>query len=375
MSSLSGRLRPAAPWLGLAALFVLIGLLAAPGAGGTALDPNGTSPQGAKALVLLLREYGAQVAISADGPPAGSAALVLTDQLDDARRAEVVRWVRGGGHLVVADPGSTLQLGLPQRPGNGLTSTDLHPSGPCGIAGLETIRALDVGTSDLLTPRPGTLPTGCFRITSGRRDRVFLLSSRFGAGSVVGLGGAGLWTNQRLGHQDNAALAVDLLAPSPGEVVTVLLPSRAGSGQRSGLQLVSPRFREALVQLLVAFGVLAWWRGRRLGAPVLETPPVEVPASEIVRAAGDLMARTGSRDAAAAELRDGARRALGERLGLGAAATPEVIASLAVDRLGIDRDLVLELLSPNPVRDDASLVRLAVALAQLRQEALHARTS
>jgi len=100
-----GRLRRAAPFLALAAAFVVLGLVSSPSGNGGVLDPDGTGPQGAKALVLVLRQYGAHVEL-VDGVPAGDvgAAVVLSDQLDDARRAGVMAWVRTGGRLVVADP-------------------------------------------------------------------------------------------------------------------------------------------------------------------------------------------------------------------------------------------------------------------------------
>ena len=369
------RARSLAPWVALALAFVAIGALAAPGSGGSPLDPAAPGPQGAKALALLLRQYGAGVAATPGVPgPDTTVALVLTDQLDDARRSAVADWVRRGGTLVVADPASSLQPGVPVRSGRGLTSTDLRPGGLCGLTGLESIHRLDAGASFLLRPPPGTRRAGCFRVDHGPADASFLLAAGFGRGTVVGLGGAGLWTNARLGQEDNAALALALLAAGPASQVAILVPSRPGSGSRSGLQLAGPRVREALVQLLIAFGVLAWWRGRRLGDPVPEHQPVDVDASELVGAVGNLLARTASVDAAATELRAATRRTLAERLGLGIGATPEQIAAALAGRLGLDHDAVRDQLRDGPVADDAGLVRLAAALAQLRQEVIRART-
>ncbi|GAC1313196.1 MAG: DUF4350 domain-containing protein [Acidimicrobiales bacterium] len=368
--------RALAPWLALIVAFVALGLLASTGSGGTALDPGGNGPQGAKALALLLRAYGAEVTVTADPPVApATIALALTDQLDDARRTATADWVRLGGTLVVADPTSALQPGVPVRSGRGLSTTaDLRPVGPCALAGLGTIRRLEAGPSLLLRAPTGTRRSTCFAASSGPADASFLVAAGFGHGAVVGLGGAGLWTNERLGRADNAALAIALLAPQPGTHIAILIPSRAGSGGRSGLKLVGARVREALVQLLVAFGVLAWWKGRRLGDPVPEERLVEVPAAELVGAVGHLLARTSSRDAAAHALREAARRGMGERLGLGAGATAQQVADVAAVRLGLDARAVLAQLEDTPVPDDAALVALAVALAELRQEAIRGRT-
>jgi hypothetical protein len=107
---------------------------------------------------------------------------------------------------------------------------------------------------------------------------------------------------------------------------------------------------------------------------VPESQPVDLDASELVGAVGNLLARTASVDAAATELRAATRRALAERLGLGIGATPEQIAAAAAGRLGLDHDAVLDQLRDGPVAGDVRLVRLASALAQLRQEVISART-
>jgi len=363
------RLRRALPALSLAGALVLLGVLAAPSGQGAPLDPNGTGPLGAKALVEVLRAYGAEVSLVDGVPgPGVQAAVVLSDRLDDDRRAGLQRWAAGGGLLLVADPSSPLQLGAPTRAGNGLTVEDLHPDGQCHDLGLGRLR-LSAGPS-LLLRAPGTAGlTRCFPYQlSGGEEADFLLASHPGSGTVVALGGAGLWTNGRLAADDNAALAVDLLAPRPGTRVAVLVPSRAGSGHGTAYGLLGPRVRSALLQLLVAFGVLAWWRGRRLGSPVPERQPVPVAGAEIVTAVGGLLARTRNRDAAARQLRDGARRWMGERLGLGRTAPPARVADAAAARLGRDPSGVLALLADRPVLDDAELVRLAQSLTQLRQE-------
>lgn len=408
-----GRLRRAAPFLALAAAFVVLGLVSSPSGSGGVLDPDGTSPQGAKALVLVLRQYGAHVEL-VDGVPAGDvgAAVVLSDQLDDARRAGVMAWVRTGGRLVVADPRSPLQLGAATLARNSLTTSDLHPEGRCALLEGSGITRLSVGPSALLrTDDPRT--QACFGFAlAGAQEASFLLSTQTGRGLVVALGGAGLWTNQRLDADDNAALAVRLLAgpsaalaasppsvgspasgaspasggspasgasgstPSSGSGalgptrVAVLVASKVGSGHRSAFGLVSPRVKTGLLQLVVAFGALAWWRGRRLGRPVSESRPVRIAGSEIVVAVGDLLARTASRDAAAHQLRDGTRRALAERLGLGPHATPDQVADVACARTGADRSVTLGLLVDRPVPDDAGLAGLARSLVQLRQEVI-----
>ena len=81
------------------------------------LDPSATSPDGAKALRLLLEQQGVSVDVGADpalGPTDG-VALMLHDQLDAGSRAALTGMGRARGTLVVADPRSEL-AGCPLRP-------------------------------------------------------------------------------------------------------------------------------------------------------------------------------------------------------------------------------------------------------------------
>jgi hypothetical protein len=365
-------LRRWAPWLWVAAVLVALGVVAASARSqGAPLDPNGTGPQGAKALVLLLERYGAQVTVQpgVPGPDVG-AAVVLQDRLDGRRRTAVAAWVRAGGHLVVADPKSPLQVGAPTQATGAFVSHDLTLEGTCGLPGVGTITDLAVGPSLLLRVPPGAGSVStCFDVVTGDHQQAsFIVEVPLGSGTVIGLGGAGVWINQRLDQQDNGALAVGLLAPVDAAHVDVLVASHPGSGNRTLLDLLSPRIKWALLLLVVAYGLLVWWQGRRFGRPIPEAGPVQLAGSEIVVAVGELMGRTGNRDAAARQLRAGARSKLGTWLGLGPRATPELVADALAARRGIPSDRTAALLRDAPVADEAALVQLARALAELNRE-------
>jgi hypothetical protein len=364
------------PWLVIGGLLVVLGIVSAPAGQGGALDPNGTGPNGAKALVLLLRSYGAVVTVDRGVPgPDDGAALVLQDQLTDARRSALAAWVAAGGRLVVADPRSPLQLGAATDVSSLFTSQDLTPQGPCPALGLSDVDQLSVGPSLLLRLPPGSTATGCYPYSLSDGEQAwFVLSAPQGRGSVVTLGGAGVWTNARLGTDDNAALAVDLLAPRPAAHVDILAASLIGGGNRSTLDLLNPRLKSSLIEVLVALAVLAWWKSRRLGRPVPESGVVTIAGSELVVAVGDLLARTGSRDAAARQLREGTRAWLGERLGLGRRATADHLADVLTLRAGTPRDQLVALLADAPVADEEALVVLAQSLAHLRQEVQRGRS-
>jgi len=364
------------PWLVIGGLLVVLAIVSAPAGQGGTLDPNGTGPNGAKALVLLLRQYGAVVTIDHGVPgPDDGAALILQDQLTDARRSMLAGWVAAGGRLVVADPRSPLQLGAATDASSLFTSHELTPQGSCPALGLSDVDQLSVGPSLLLRRPPGSTASGCYGYTLNDGEQAwFVLSAPQGRGSVVALGGAGVWTNALLGSDDNAALAVDLLEPAPGANVDILVASLVGGGNRSVLDLLSPRLKSSLIEILVSLAVLAWWRGRRLGRPVPESSVVSIAGSELVVAVGDLLARTGSRDAAARQLRHGTRAWLGERLGLGRWATADQLADVLTFREGTPRDPVVALLVDAPIADEEALVVLAQSLAHLRQEVQRGRS-
>jgi hypothetical protein len=358
--------------LWVAAVLIALGVVAASARSqGAPLDPNGTGPQGAKALVLLLERYGAQVTVQPAVPgPGVGAAVVLRDQLDSRRRAALGAWVRAGGHLVVADPTSPLQEGAPTQVTGGLVSHDLTLDGSCDLPGVGTVTQLAVGPSLLLRVPPGpSQATTCFDLgTAAGEQASFVVEVPVASGTVTGLGGAGVWINARLDQRDNAALAVGLLAPVDGAHVDVLVAAHPGSGTRSLLDLLSPRIKWALLEIVVAYGLLVWWQGRRFGRPIPEAGPVQLAGSEIVVAVGELMARTGNRDAAARQLRAGARARVGRWLGLGPQATAGLIAEALAARRGVPVERAVALLGDAPVADDAALVRLAQALADLNRE-------
>lgn len=356
-------------WLPYAVLGVVVLGLALAGSGqedtGEPLDPASPGPLGTKAVVDVLREVGADVRVDPGVPGEDvDTALLLVDRLDDDERARLLDWVRAGGVLVVADAGSTLQP-------DAVATTSL------AVVQASIARACDlpaVGDVARVSAPGGTVhevpegADGCF----DRNDGSWLVARDEGEGAVVTLGGAGALTNEELGEADNGLLAVVLLAPGGDETVAVLPPpaGAAGGGQRGLVDLIPGAVRAAFLQLLLAFLVLAAWRARRLGRPVLEPAPVEVAGSELVVATGNLFQTARAGGHAAAILRADARRRLAERLGLAPGAPPELVADAAAARTGADRDEVLALLTGPGDVDEAGLVTLAQAVESVRRASL-----
>ncbi|MFN8041329.1 MAG: DUF4350 domain-containing protein [Acidimicrobiales bacterium] len=334
-----------------------------------AYDPTSNSPSGTKGMVLFLERLGARVDITDEIPPADAQiALALPGELPDDREAAVRRWVERGGVLVIAD--STSPLSAPRRESatfGGLVD-EVMEQRTCDIPALSGATTLKPAGGYRMAAPPGA--GTCYT----RDDAAYVVDEPIGRGHVVSIGGGRLFTNELLGDDDNAVLVGALLAPSPGGRVAVLQAPRSQADGGDGpdlTSLISTGVRLAMLQLVIAFVVYAFWRGRRLGRPIVEPQPVELAGSELVDAVGNLLSQTRSPDRAAAILRADLRRALCERLGLPPDAAPEVVADTAFTRTGADRDRVLLAVVDAPVGDEAGLLAAAQAIDAVRQEVLH----
>jgi hypothetical protein len=249
----------------------------------------------------------------------------------------------------------------------------------CDVPALEGIdRVRPVSAQMFVVPARAD---GCF----GEGDRAWLIVQDRGFGTLITSGGPGFLFNATIGEVDNAALAVALLAPTPGTRVGILRPTfavanRSGAGgggsgdpgdpqaggERTLGDLIPAGVKGAALQLTLAFGVVVLWRMRRLGKPVREVQAVRLAGSELVIAVGNLFQRTAARQRATQLLREDFRRSVAQRLGVASNLPAEELADLAAARTGVDRAAVVAALD-GPVPDsDAALVVLAQRLEELR---------
>ena len=337
---------------------------------GNPLDPASPGPLGTKGLVEVLRELGGQVRVSGERPGAGTeTALLLSDDLTPGRRQGLLDWVRRGGTLVVADPSSGVTA-VEQVGSTGIGLLDAEIERRCEVAALADVgRVAAPGGVVFEVPEgPAGSPEGGVRACFPRNDGAWLLVQPLGAGTVVRLGGASVLVNQELGEADNAVLLASLLVPTEQTTVQVLQPPLPGGGDAGLTDLIAPRVRLALWQLVVAFVLLALWRARRLGRPVAEPQPVQLPGAELVVAVGNLLQRAKGRGQAAGLLTDDLRRSLAGRLGLPPSAPADQVADAVAARTGIPRERVLRTLTRSTPRDEAELVALSQAVDTVRRE-------
>jgi hypothetical protein len=379
MSGRSGAgagVRRALPWVAVALGLALVVAVAGRGPEeGNPLDPASPGPLGTKGLVEVLRGLGGRVSVSADRPGAGTeTALLLSDDLTPERRQGVLDWVGQGGTLVVADPSSGVTEVEPVGSTRiGLLDAEIERR--CAVAALGDVgRVSAPGGVVFKAPEgPGSPGTGAARACFPRNDGAWLLVQPLGAGTVVRLGGASVLVNQELGKADNAVLLASLLVPAEGTAVQVLQPPLPGGGTAGLGDLIAPRVRLALWQLVVAFVLLALWRARRLGRPVAEPQPVQLPGAELVVAVGNLLQRAKGRGQAAGLLTDDLRRTLAERLGLPPSAPADQVADAVAARTGIPRERALRALTQATPRDEAELVALSQAVDTVRREVTRVR--
>lgn len=328
---------------------------------GPPLDPDGTGELGTKALVLLLEEFGAAVDVTSRADE-HDVALLLSDRLDPVDRARLADWVDDGGTLVVADPSSPLGAGPAGTDFFGGLFDATISAGDCDVTALASLDRVDPGGGLPLTVLPGD--QACF----GDREGAFVVVSERRQGRVVSIGGAAAFTNALLGAEDNAALAVSLLAPRPGTSVAFLEPPLPGSGERGLVDLVSDGVKLGLLQLAVAFLVYALWRAIRVGRPVVEQQPVDVDSSEFVAAVGNLLAERRHPAASAAIVADDASSRVAAIVGLGPGADRDAIARAVASRTARSAEEVERLLVPDAVSSDDELVAFVHRLDRLTEE-------
>lgn len=335
------------------------------------LSPRSTAPEGTRGLVLFLEELGAEVEVSRERPvPGDDVALILADDLGESRRSEVRSWVRDGGVLVVADPGSPLAAPVAGEQFADF-SFSLVDRGECDVSPFAGAETIDVsGTFTLDAPSQlfevGDDAEGCF----GDGDEALVVVQDRAGGTVVSVGDADLFTNQNLDEDDNAVIAAALLAST--EETTVRVLEAPFQERRTTLfDLIPDNVVRAFIQVVIAFGLYALWRARRLGRPVAEPQPVEVAGSELVAAVGGLLEVSDAPERAAHLLRADLRRDIGVRFGVAPGTSAEVTAQVVAARSGADPSLVYAALAAAPATTDAELTELSRLIDTVRREVFH----
>lgn len=343
------------------------------------LDPQSAGPDGGRALAALLGDRGVRVdrvtdpASLAGGLTAGTAVLVAIPGLlgDDEARA---LGATTAGSVVLVNPSDNVLGGVT----GGIETSSFEPT-DVRSPGCDDPSATAAGAV-LIGGRTFSSATGVRCYGEGDAAPLVIGTTRGGARLVV-LGTDTMLTNDRLDEDGNAALGIDLLG-GDGSATELrwLVPSPgSAAGGKSTASILPGWVVPAMLELLFAGLLLALWRGRRLGPPVIEPLPVVVRAAEAVEGRSRLYRRAQARDRAADALRSGALARMVPRLGIdsptGGEPPPDAVVAAVATRSGRPDAAVHATLFGPPPADDAGLVALADMLDSIVRDTLDPEVS
>lgn len=327
-------------WLILAAIAV-IGLLIvalASGTGGGAGAPysiTNAAPEGSKALAEVLRQQGVDV-VQADTlrearaamDAAPGATLAFADPyglLSDKRLAEAAEL---SDRVVLFLPAfDELRAFAPDVSSAGAPRDTDGVEAECSVPAAQRAGSIIGGGRSYRAPAGGDTEL-CFRASD---DAFYLVQDDTPNGTVTVLGAADVLSNDGITGAGNAALALGLLGEADTLVWYVPTADDVEADGPADITSLTPDWvTPVLVLVVFTFIAAAVWRGRRLGALVVENLPVTVRSRETMEGRARLYARAGARTHALDSLRIGTITRLSKVLGLARNATvDEVISSVA----------------------------------------------
>jgi hypothetical protein len=358
-------------WRGVALTLVALAVIAWIGAyltaprPGARMDPASTGPDGAHALVTLLRDGGVDVVVADSIADVEHAArpdtliLVAESQyLTDDSQLE--RLAGTPGDLLLVEPTArTREALLPGVRISGASAFDSNPN--CTLREATRAGSVRFGPSDTFDVKDGRAITSCY-------DGV-LIRFRDKGRTITAVGSSDFMTNGGLLQAGNAALAMNLAGDRP-RLIWYAPHHVEGetSSPTSIFDLIPDNVTWIVWQLWVVVLLVALWKGRRPGPLVAEDLPVVVRASETVEGRGRLYRSRRARDRAAAALRTATLQRLLPRLGLGPGAQAQAVVMTVAQRTGVDAGFVSHQLFGPPPSTDNDLLQLAHALDEIERQ-------
>ncbi len=256
-----------------------------------------------------------------------------------------------------------------------VSSTDNAVVGCYPVGGAPTLVYSGQGTSDAVAVSSTTFFENDRLASAGNAALALRL---FGAHSKLVWFAPSFIPDPSLNNCGGATCGSGQNRPEPGSTTTIRAGGGGGGGgggsgssQPTLTSLMPTWIWWALLQLLIAVLLTAYWRGRRLGAVVTEQLPVTVRAAETVEGHARLYRRADAHGRAAELLRKATAGRLAGYFGVPAArahADPSVLVGPVAARLRVTEESIAELLASEAPQSEAELVRLADRLDQLEQE-------
>lgn len=321
------------------------------------LTPRSEDPDSTLALRRFLDNLGVDVS-ERDGLPSADGTLVLVADIRGPDEAQpILEWVEGGGHLVVADPASTIV----ELVGGSATATlgfggtlELTPG--CVAPAVVGVDRIVARASDLALVASDPALVSCFPVGDG----ALVLTRTYGDGTVTLMGGASSFTNALLREADNAVLAAGVAGP--GSEVVFGPAASAVPGSTGIWDALPDRARAAVLAIIAAVIAFALVRARRLGQPAVEEPIAPIPGSELVRAAGRMYRRARATSYAGTLMRQATVARMSRRFGTGGA---QDLSGAVARASGLPRDRIEEILAGREPRDDDELMTLGTELEHI----------
>lgn len=369
MSTTVGQRWRTGRWIALAlivisALAAVSAFLTAPRPGGR-MDPDATGPDGAHALVALLRDRGVDVVVASTVADVEQAArpdtLLLAAETYYTRGEDLLsRLADVPGDRLVLEPTSRVRQAL--TPDIRIDSASMLTSEPdCELREADRAGTVNLGATDTYEKAGDVEVTRCY---GGA-----LVRYQDGDRTVTVVGSADFMTNGGLLSEGNAALAMNLAGERPRLIWYAPQKPEGDGASGSSLTDLMPDAVSWLVwQLCLVVLLLAIWQGRRLGPLVAEKLPVVVRASETVEGRARLYRSRRARGQAAEALRTATLQRLAPRLGLGPNASPAAVTSAVAQRYDGDPNTVQHLLFGPPPSTDSDLLHLAHALDDIERQ-------
>jgi hypothetical protein len=341
--------------------------LTAPRPGGQ-MDPESTGPEGAHALIALLRDHGVTVVVANNVDDAANAArpgtLLLFAQTQRVSTEGLLnRLADAPGDLLLVEPTSHARAALaPGIRSGGTNTSSTNPD--CALREADQAGAVDFGPSNTFRAVGDKTVSSCY---GGA-----LVRYRDGDRTVTVVGSTDFLTNGSLLRAGNAALAMNLAGQHPRLVWYAPQHIEGGSsGKGKIFDLIPDNVAWMVVQLWVTVALIALWKGRRIGPLVAEKLPVVVRASETVEGRGRLYRSRRARDRAAQALRSAALQRMLPRLGLGVDTPPPAVILTIAQHGRPDPELLRHILFGPPPATDADLVQLTRALDDIERQVTH----
>jgi Domain of unknown function (DUF4350) len=336
---------------------------------GARMDPKSTDPDGAHALVALLRDGGVEVVVADSIADVERAArpgtLILVAQSQYLTDSELLdRLAKAPGDLLLVEPTRRIREALMPGVRMSMGSAAFDSSPNCSLREANRAGTVRFGPSETYRAKDDRTMTSCY-------DGV-LIRYRDEGRTVTAVGSTDFMTNGGLLPAGNAALAMNLAGDQPRLIWYAPHRDEGETSSPTSLYDLIPENVTWIVwQLWLVVLLVALWKGRRSGPLVAEELPVVVRASETVEGRGRLYRSRRARDRAAAALRTATVQRLLPRLGLGPGAPAPAVVTTVGRRCGIDEGFVSHHLFGPPPATDNDLLQLARALDEIERQVTH----